>query len=381
MKIVSVRTHILKHTLDQAFDSAFSTFFERWACLVEITCDDGTVGWGECLGPAGPNAALVDAMAPRLLGKNALDIEPIWTDIYNHFRDQGQRGATMTAQSGIDIALWDIAGKHFAAPVHRLLGGAYRMMIPAYATGGFRPVGRDRISTVVDEVKGYMDAGFKATKIKVGFGIDEDARLIEAVRDVVGPDRELMIDANHGFDAVEAIRLGNRVAGLDISWFEEPVIPETLDAYCEVKARQPIPIAGGETWHGRLAFAQAIEKRAVDILQPDVCGCGGITEMKKIFAQAETAGIRVVPHVWGTGVAIAASLQMLAILPPMPLRHASRAPWLEFDQTHNPYRQSILTTPFAQKDGNVAVPEGPGLGIEIIMEEVLKYRVGGTEAE
>ncbi|WP_099865841.1 mandelate racemase/muconate lactonizing enzyme family protein [Pararhizobium haloflavum] len=381
MKIVSVATHVLRHQLEQAFDSAFSTFHDRWACLVEIGTDAGVVGWGECLGPAGPNAALVEAMAGRLIGRDPLDIEPIWADIYNQFRDQGQRGATMTAQSGIDIALWDIAGKHFGAPIHRLLGGAHRTSIPAYATGGFRPVGRDRVATVVEEVKGYMAAGFSATKIKIGFSVADDLALIAAVREAIGPGARLMIDANHGYDAIEAIALGNKAAHFDIDWFEEPVVPETLDAYCDVRARQPLPVAGGETWHGRLAFTQAIEKRAVDILQPDVCGCGGITEMKKIFALAETAGVRVVPHVWGTGVALAASLHMLAVLPPAPLRHGARSPWLEFDQTHNPYRQAILSTPIVQKGGRVAVPLKPGLGIDIVPEIVAQYRVGGSTSE
>jgi len=142
-----------------------------------------------------------------------------------------------------------------------------------------------------------------------------------------------------------------------------------------VRARQPIPVAGGETWHGRTGFAEAIAARAVDILQPDVCGCGGITEMRKIAAMAETAGIRVVPHVWGTGVAIAASLQMLAVLPPAPPRHGPRSPWLEFDQTHNPYRQAVLKTPIKHEQGMVGVPTGPGLGVNVDREAVARYTV------
>jgi D-galactarolactone cycloisomerase len=375
MKIVSVQTHVLRHRLEQLFQSAFSTFHDRWACLVEITCDNGLVGWGECLGPPGPNAAIVKAMCALVVGRNPLDIEPIWLDLYNQFRDQGQRGATMTAQSGIDVALWDIAGKHFGAPVHTLLGGAHRMEVPAYATGGFRPVGRDRLPTVVDEVSGYVAQGFRAAKIKIGFGVDEDAAVIAAVREAIGSDVALMIDANHGYDALEAIKLGNRVAHLDIGWFDEPVVPELLRAYREVRSRQRIPVAGGETWHGRATFQQAIEAGAVDILQPDVCGCGGITEMRKIVAMAETAGVRVVPHVWGTAVAIAASLHMLAILPPTPPRHDARAPMLEFDQAHNPYRQVIIETPFVQKDGIVQVPGGPGLGIEMNRETLQRFAV------
>ncbi len=375
MKISEVHTHVLRHTLDQQFQSAYSTFTDRWACLVEIVCDDGTVGWGECLGPSSANAAVVQAMTPLLLGRDPLEIEPIWLELYNQFRDQGQRGLIITAISGIDIALWDIAGKHFNAPVHVLLGGAFRKEIPAYATGGFRPVGRDRRDTLVAETAGYIAEGFGATKIKIGFGVEEDVEVIAAVRAAIGPEARLMIDANHGYDAIEAVALGNRVADLDIDWFEEPVTPELLDAYIDVRAGQPLPVAGGETWHGRWAFAEAISKRAVDILQPDVCGCGGLTEMKKIISMAEVAGLRLVPHVWGTAVVLAASLHVHAILPPSPPRHSRYQPHFEFDRTHNPYRQAIITRPIEHENGVVAVPDGPGLGIEINRAMVEKYSV------
>lgn len=374
MRISSVKTHVLRHDLAQKFQSSFSTFHDCWACLVKITCDDGTVGWGECLGPAVANGAIVNAMAPLLIGHDPLNIEPLWLSIYNQWRDQGQRGLTMTAQSGIDIALWDIAGKHFNVPVHVLLGGAFHQELPAYATGGFRMLGQDRISFLTKEVARYRGAGFMAVKIKIGYGPDIDIAAIRAVRQVIGPGCELMIDANHGYDAIEAIRLGRAVAEFDISWFEEPVVPEHLGAYCDVRAGQPIPVAGGETWHGRAAFAAAIDARAVDILQPDVCGCGGITEMRKIIAQAETAGIRVVPHVWGTAIAIAASLQVLATLAPAPLRHSPRAPWLEFDQTHNPFRMAIITDPIVCENGLVRVPNGPGLGITVDPDRIGEFQ-------
>ncbi|MEM1317065.1 MAG: mandelate racemase/muconate lactonizing enzyme family protein [Pseudomonadota bacterium] len=367
MKITKVTPYCLTQKLEgnARFDSAFSRFTERAACLVEIETDVGISGWGECLGPNKVNAALVEAMAPALIGRDPLDIEPIWFDLYSAWRDQGQRGVTMTAQSGIDIALWDIAGKHFGVPIHRLLGGAHRSSVPAYATGGFRPHGRDRLDKLVEETAGYIADGFTATKIKIGFGVDEDEAVIRAVRDAIGVDADLMIDANHGYDAIEAIELGRRVADCHIGWFEEPVVPEHLDAYRRVREGQPIPVAGGETWHGRLAHRQAIEAGAIDILQPDVAGCGGFTEMRKIISHAETSGIRVVPHVWGTGINIAASLHVLAIIPPQPGRHATRDPWLEFDQTPHAYRMALLQQPIVLQAGRVEVPAGPGLGIEI----------------
>lgn len=375
MKIAGIRTHLLRHTLDQPFESAFSRFTERWACLVEVTCDDGTVGWGECLGPAAPNAATVQAMAPLLIGRTPLEIEPIWTRLYGQFRDQGQRGLTATAQSGIDIALWDIAGKHFGVPVHVLGGGAYRHSVPAYATGGFRMVGRDRIEALAEELERHVAQGFTAAKIKIGYGHHGDVAAIRAAREVLGWNRALMIDANHGYDAVEAIRLGRAVADQEIEWFEEPVVPEQLESYVEVRRGQPIPVAGGETWHTRYAHVQALGARAVDILQPDVAGCGGITEMKKIAAMAETTGVRVVPHVWGTGIHVAASLQVLAMLPPVPERHAPSDPWLEFDRTPNPFRMAILKEPIACDGGRVAIPTGPGLGVEVDREALAEWSV------
>ena len=366
MRVTAVRPHVLRHRLapEERFDSAFSTFTDRWACLVEVETDEGITGWGECLGPAAANAAIVASMAEMVVGRDPLDIEPIWFDLYAQWRDQGQRGATMTAQSGIDIALWDVAGRALGVPVHRLMGGAHRLEAPAYATGGFRPHGRDRREAVAEETGRYAAEGFSAVKIKIGFGVEEDLAVIAAVREAIG-DARLMIDANHGFDAIEAVELGRRAAVHGVDWFEEPVVPELLGAYARVRAGQPIPVAGGETWHGRLAHWQALEAGAVDVLQPDVAGCGGLTEFMKIAALAEVHGVRVVPHVWGTGVAVAAALHALAALPPQPGRHAPREPWLEFDRTPHPYRMAVLAEPIEHRAGRVAVPEGPGLGVEV----------------
>ncbi|MES0826977.1 mandelate racemase/muconate lactonizing enzyme family protein [Ruegeria sp. SCP11] len=365
MKITSVQTHILDFKLDTAFESASARFDRRQHVLVEITCDNGLVGWGECLGPALLNASVVQAYAPMLIGRDPLETEKTWIDLYNALRDQGQRGLTVTALSGIDIALWDIKGKHFGVPVSTLLGGRFRDTVRAYATGSFRKDNVDRVADIAAEVAGYRAEGFHAVKIKIGFDVEEDLCVIAAVRDAIGPDMRLMIDANHGYDALEAIELGQRAAEYKVDWFEEPVLPELLNAYSEVKARQPIPVAGGETWHGRWGMQDPIENRRVDILQPDICGCGGFTEGRRIADHAALHGIRVVPHVWGTAVQIAASLQFMAALPPSPPRPGARDPILEFDRTENPFRQAVVTKPLEHENGVVRIPDGPGLGITI----------------
>ena len=373
MKIQSVRTHLLDYKLDQAFESASMRFDRRRHCLVEIVCDDGTVGWGECLGPAQPNAAVVKAYASALIGRNPLETERLWSEHYNLLRDQGQRGLTITALSGIDIALWDITGKHFGVPVSLLLGGRFRESVRAYATGSFRKDGVDRVADVSQEVASYRKEGFHAVKIKIGFDVEEDLRVIEAVRSAIGPDMRLMIDANHGYDALEACEVGRAAASFGVDWFEEPVVPEQLSAYRAVRAGQPIPVAGGETWHGRYAVREVLETRAVDIIQPDICGSGGFSEVRRIADLASLHGVRVVPHVWGTEVAIAAALQFMAAQIPDPIRREARPPILEFDRTENPYRQAVLTAPLEHRNGVVAIPDGPGLGIEINRDALAQF--------
>ncbi len=365
MKVTAVHTHVLDCPLDQPFESASGRFDRRTHLLVEIETDSGLTGWGECLGPAYANRGMVDTYAPVLIGMDPRETEKCWLTLYHTFRDQGQRGVSVTALSGIDIALWDIAGQAYGVSVSTLLGGRFRDQVSAYATGGFRRVGGDRMVDLPSEVASYKDAGFHATKIKIGFGVKEDLDVIRACRAAMGPEMRLMIDANHGYDVSEAIALGRAAAEFDIDWFEEPVIPETLNAYCDVRAGQPIPVAGGETWHGRWAMQSALEKRCVDILQPDIAGTGGFTEGRRIADLCGLHNTRLVPHVWGTGVHLAAALQFLAALPPNPPRPEARAPILEFDQTHMPFRQAILTAPIEAQNGVVDIPSGPGLGVTI----------------
>lgn len=379
MIIRAVRTHLLDHALETPFESASMRIARRQHCLVEIETDDGLIGWGECLGPAGPNAAMVGFYAPALLGRDPLTIEPIWSDLYNRSRDQGQRGVAITALSGVDIALWDLKGKALGLPVSTLLGGRFRESVQAYATGGFRRDGGAPVDDLAEETAGYVAEGFGAVKIKIGFDVDEDLRVIEAVRAAIGPETRLMIDANHGYDVLEACEVGRAAAALGVDWFEEPVTPEHLGAYRRVRDGQPIPVAGGETWHTRFGHAAALEAGAVDILQPDVCGVGGFSEMRRVIDLAGLQGVRVTPHVWGTGVALAASLHVLSAMPPSPERRTPLAPILEFDQTANPFRRVVLDEPIEQAGGVVAIPGGAGLGVSVNREGIAAYRIALEE--
>ena len=188
------------------------------------------------------------------------------------------------------------------------------------------------------------------------------------MREAIVSDIELMIDANLGYDAIE---IGRRCAEYNIHWFAEPVVPEVLCAYRDVRKKQPILVAAGETWHGRWAMDETLKQGAVDILQPDICGTGGLSEARKITTLSH---VRLVPHVWGTAVALAVALHFHAILPPSPPKHTTRSLPLEFDRTHNPFRHDIVSNPIKHKNGVVSVPTDPGLEIKIDRAAIEKHR-------
>jgi D-galactarolactone cycloisomerase len=366
MKIADVRTHVLSAALSQPFAYSRAWYDTRTAMLVEIETDDGLTGWGECYGPAGMTAAVVRSVAPWLIGEDPLRTDFLWQMIYARLRDHGQKGVVIEGLSGIDIALWDIKGKHFGVPVYQLLGGPLRNEVQAYATGLYRRKSGDPLRYLAEEAAGYVAEGFKAVKLKVGFGVEEDVTVTRAVRDAIGPDIALMVDANHAYDTSAAIRLGRMIEEHDIAWFEEPVPPEDIAGYQAVKAALSIPLAGGECEFTRFGFRNLLVSRAVDIVQPDTCAAGGLSECKKIADMAEAFGVRYNPHVWGTGIAIAACLQLLAVLPAhTPNSLAPTEPMLEFDRTEHPIRQAVLAQPLEHAGGIVRVPDGPGLGIEV----------------
>jgi D-galactarolactone cycloisomerase len=378
MKITKVRTHVLEAALSQPFAYSRAWYDTRTAMVVEVETDEGLTGWGECYGPARMSAAVVQSMAAWLVGEDPLRTDVLWQTIYARLRDHGQKGVVVQALSGIDIALWDIKGKHFGVPAYRLLGGPLRTQVQAYATGLYRRKSGDPLDYLADEAAGYVAEGFKAVKLKVGFGVDEDAAMTRAVRQAIGPGVGLMVDANHAFDAVAAIRLGRMIEQHDIAWFEEPVPPEDVAGYRAVKAALSIPIAGGECEFTRYGFRELFVSRAVDIVQPDTCAAGGLSECKKIADMSEAFGVRYNPHVWGTGIAIAASLQLLAVLPAhTPTSLSSVEPLLEFDRTEHPIRQALLTQPIEHAGGIVRVPDGPGLGIEIDRKALTRFAAAG----
>lgn len=369
-----VTPHVLMATLAEPFAYSQAWYRERGAMLVEIETEDGIVGWGEAFGPPALTAPIVAWFAPMLEGRDALAGEALWQFLYNRLRDHGQRGLAVEALSAIDIALWDIRGRVAGLPVHRLMGGPLRSAVTAYATGFYRRERDDHEAYLREEADLRLGEGFRAIKLKTGWGLAEDIALTRTMRRHIGPDVLMAVDCNHAYDAAAAIRYGNAVAGEDILWFEEPVPPEDIAGYLEVKARQPIPVAGGEAAFTRWGFRDLVAARAADILQPDVAACGGLSEAKKIADMATAFGLRTNPHVWGTGIAMAASLQLLAVIPDNPPGLFPLQPLLELDRSPHPVRDA-LTPAVTLEGGTVSIPEAPGLGVAPDPDALAYFRV------
>jgi D-galactarolactone cycloisomerase len=378
MKIKSIQSHILRVPLgDKVFYSSQARFPERNSYLVRIETDCGLVGLGEGgqYGPPEPVAACVDAvLAPKLIGRDPTEPVRIWDELYNFSRDFGQKGTYVEAISALDIALWDIAGQAVGLPVSKMLGGRFRDKVKAYATGCYYPESFGDLPAILRELEReaseYRDVGFNFLKVKIGLlDLKQDAERLRVIRETIGPDIGILVDANHAYSAASAIRMGRLMEFLDVRLFEEPVVPEDRDGYRRVRQENPIPIAGGECEFTRYGFRDLIGGGCVDIAQPDLAVCGGFTAFTQILALANAHGVTIIPHVWGSGIAVAAALQAIAVIPPIP--HTANPvpllnePVVEFDRKHNPLRDELLERNFVLEDGHLAIPDGPGLGIKV----------------
>ena len=377
-RIKSVTCHVVAAPVARPFTSSRGWLYKtRGSCIVEIETTDGIIGWGECYGPSQVARAYIDTqLAPRVIGRDPFDVEVIWEDLYNRIKDYGGKGMVTSAMSGIDIALWDIVGKTCGKPIHKLIGGAFRTQVTAYATGLYF-IDMDRlIEEAVEEAQAFASEGFKAIKMKIGLGDPRlDIARVEAVRKAVGDDLRLMVDANHCFTVPQAIRIGRELERLNVEWFEEPISPEDLDGYVEVTRALDMAVAGGENEFTRWGFRDIVVRKAMDIVQPDVCAAGGITECRKIATLASAHGVECVPHAWGSAIGLAATLHFLAALPDQPPSFRPMPPLLEFEQCENPFRDHLATSPIVQKGGVVDIPQGAGLGIDVERTVLERYRL------
>ncbi len=329
---------------------------------MEVITDAGITGWGE--GLTTPSQSVINA---HLVGKDPFDVEVIWNAIYQ------KGGGDIAALSAVDIALWDIMGKTLELPIYRLLGGAFRERIPAYASGLFKKDKANIPQALMDEAKGYIDQGFPAVKMKIGFGEAYDVTNVAAVRKAIGDSTLLAVDANCGYDVGTAIDIGRKIVENDLFWYEEPITTEDVDGYVEIRHALNIRIAGGEMLRGRWAFRDLIQKRGLDIVQPDISIAGGFTECRKIAAMASANYVRVLPHMWGSSIRLAATLHWQATIPNSPQVLNPIPSLFEFDMTENRLRTDLAKEPIRAVEGYIPVPQGPGLGIEIERAVLEKY--------
>ena len=381
MKITSVKVHVLQSPLSQPFAFSQGWVHRRSATLVEVCTDTGVTGWGEAfaqgLEPPQIAASVIEhALTPLVLGSDPLATEVLWHRMYHQSRDYGRKGSVIAGISAIDMALWDIAGQHYGVPVHQLLGGAFRTQVQPYATGFYRISGQGESARLADEALAHHAAGFRLMTVKLGYGVDDDKLVLSAIAKAVqGLGVTLMVDTNHAYGRAEALRLGYFMDDLDLRWYEEPVAPEDIDGYCELRGKLRTPIAGGENEHTLFGFRELLGRHAVDIAQPDLGSCGGITAARHIVALAQANGVEVNPHVWGSAIAQAASLQLIAALPVVHHSVFARAPVLEYDRSLHPFRRELVTEPIELENGLVSIPKKPGLGITVRRETVERYRI------
>ena len=364
MKITGVKTYALRYPVREPFANSRLWNRARSASVVEIETDAGISGWGESTRM--PAQAALEA---HVIGRDPFDREQIWNGL-NAFG-----WGDIAAISAVDIALWDIAGKALKQPVYSLIGGACRKQIPAYASGLFKKELADNTAALQDEARRYVDAGFAAVKMKIGFGAEYDLKNVRAVREAIGAQTLFAVDANCAYDVGTALDIGYKIADQDLYWYEEPIAPDEIEGYREIRQKLPLRIAGGEQLAGRWAFRDPIQKRCLDIVQPDISIAGGFSECLKIQAMASANRVRVLPHMWGSAIRLAATLHWQATIPDDPQGIEPEPSLLEFDMTENGLRTELAQVPIAALDGLVAVPEGPGLGIEIRREVLERYAV------
>ena len=353
-----------------------------WMGVVKVTTDEGLTGYSDMETSASVAKAVVEApkwsegqdqcfegLRSLLVGENPLEVERLWYKMYRGSIYYGRRGAAIQAISAIDIALWDICGKFYGQPVHVLLGGKWRDRVPAYASTLFR--------STPEAMRGaaarYIDEGFRAVKFGWGvFGEDlaRDLRLVEAAREALGSDRDLMIDTGWFVERTpkEAIRLVESLEPFDPFFVEELLHPEDYAGYRRVAARTRARIACGEQEATEWGFRQLIEQARVDVVQPDLTRCGGLTVGRKIVHMAERANVLVIPHSWCSDLLTAASLHLIAF--------QRRGPFVEFNTSQGPLsRQMVKESLRLETDGCLRVPVGPGLGVEVDEEVLARYRV------
>jgi len=336
--------------------------------LVKVSTDDGLHGWGEACIPIAPQIGkeiIEQLFRPFLLGRDPRDIYALWSVMYDAMRDRGNvPGFVLEAIAGVDIALWDVTGKALGVPVYQLLGGARRPSVPVYLSGLDRPTLEERVAYAREMVA----RGFTALKAFLGKGVAEDLRNVQAIREAIGNDIDLLVDVQWLYDPPTAIALGRELQRFGIYWLETPTNPEDIAGHAAIADALDLRVAIGESYRTRYQFLNILQARAADVLQPDIGRAGGITEIRRILELGEAFHIPFALH-WGIGLApcLAASIHVSLGCPGLL--------YLEYQPMMHEVAERFNRRPIRYEAGHLLTPEGPGLGIEIDEDMVRTYTI------
>jgi L-alanine-DL-glutamate epimerase-like enolase superfamily enzyme len=366
MRITGIGFRAYRTERPQPIKNGTLTYSEATTCVVEVATDEGLSGFGLGVGvmlPGGERvvSALVAMYSELLTGIDPLDNERAWATMWQP-KLVGRRGVETRAQSMIDIALWDIKGKAAQLPLYKLLGG-YRRSLPCYVAGGYYADGKT-LGALAEEMRGYLDDGVRAVKMKIGgASVREDVARVAAVRNEIGPEVELLVDANGAYRAGDAIRIARELEEFDVYWFEEPVMPDDYDGSRRVAGASSIPVASGENESTRYGFRDLLERAGVRVVNPDAEIVGGVTEFMKVAAMAEVRGVAVAPH----GRADI-HVHLTAAIPNGLMAEYYR-------ENVDPLQRYLLPEPVKVQDGCISPPDRPGHGIILDEHAAEAFRV------
>jgi L-alanine-DL-glutamate epimerase-like enolase superfamily enzyme len=356
MKIEHVEALNLRfdYPAGEGFRYAGGRVTSRVTTIVRVHTDGPHVGIGAAYSHPDLVKLIVEGnLAPHLLGRDPTEVEELWELMYGLTRWYGRKGAAVSALGGLDIAFWDLRGKALGRPVWRLLGAA-RDYAPAYASGLFWV---DDVRELEEEAARHVERGFRRVKMRLGRSAEYDVAAVDAARRGVGEGNDVVVDGSHRYSLARAEWLAGELAARNVFWLEEPFPPEDIDSYVALRPRIAVPLAAGENDFGVQGFRELVRAGALDVLQPDACRAGGITECVRIGRMAAEAGLSVAPHTWSDAVAIVANAHFVASL--------ANGLTVEVDQTGSPFVDELLGAPLAIEDGRLALGDAPGLGISL----------------
>jgi len=362
MKITDISAHPISFRVPegQNVTLGIGRAVKRDAVLVRVETDEGLFGWGEAHHGRCPGAVakLIDTTLRELvLGMDPLDVSAIWARVYKmQLASHGMGAAAALGLSGLDLALWDIRGKASGWPLYRLLGGASR---PVQAYAGGISLGWQDPAQLAEEAARHVSTGYRALKLRVGDSVRRDIARVEAVREKLGDEIEILVDANTGYTLDDVRRTSSAYEELGVAWLEEPFSPYDFRSYTEAAAITSVPLAAGENHYTRYEFARMIEDGAVRFAQPDLSKAGGITETMRIAALTSAWKLTLNPHTSATGINMAATIHLLAAV--------DNPGYFEGDVAlHNPFRDELGGIPYRiAEDGSVLPQEAAGIGLEI----------------